>query len=277
MRPARFRLAPLSLKSADCSHAGCGKMTEDSPIHDDSTASGKPPIDLVVQFLNATRTRATYGAVAEVIGGIAQGVAARLGEKRPEASWIVNGESGLPTGYAADQLHRCLRERDEIIASGAVLGERLRAWSAERSDPSLLLEKALRVAVLSHAGQSQKDGRPYILHPLALVAAVSSPEAKMVAALHDVVEDTATTLDDLQREGFPEVVVAAVECLTHRDGEAYDAYIDRIAGNALAREVKLADLVDNMDVRRLPELRDRDLERLRKYHRAWKRLSRMPA
>jgi len=224
---------------------------------------------IVVEFLNSARIRATYGAVAEVIGGIAQGVSQRLGEKRPEASWIVNGDTRLPTGYAPTEMHPLLCCRDEIIRSGADLHARIVAWR-----DSSLVEKAVRIAVEAHSGQRQKNGLPYVLHPIGLMHAVSGPRAMMVAALHDVVEDSATTLDDLRREGFPEEVVTAVDCLTHRGDEEYDSYLERVAANELAREVKLADLVNNMDITRLPELRDKDCERLRKYHRAWTRLTR---
>lgn len=134
------------------------------------------------------------------------------------------------------------------------------------------LQRAIEIAVEAHKGQVQKSGLPYVLHPLALMGTVSSIEAKIAAVLHDVVEDTPWTLDDLQREGFSDVVVEALDCLTHREGVDYDTYIEQIAGNALAREVKLADLKDNMNFRRIPELKSKDLARLEKYHKAWFKL-----
>jgi (p)ppGpp synthase/HD superfamily hydrolase len=88
----------------------------------------------------------------------------------------------------------------------------------------------------------------------------------MVAVLHDVVEDTDWTIDKLRSNGFPEVVLTAVESVTHREGESYDAFVVRAAANPIARKVKLADLEDNMDVRRIDDLADRDLDRIRKYH-----------
>ena len=95
--------------------------------------------------------------------------------------------------------------------------------------------------------------------------------AKIAAVLHDVVEDSAWTLDQLREEGFSEEVIHAVDALTHREGEEYMAYVARAAANPLARLVKLADLEDNMDIRRLPVLRDKDIERIRRYHaaRSW--------
>lgn len=134
------------------------------------------------------------------------------------------------------------------------------------------LQRALEIAVAAHRGQRQKNGLPYVLHPLTLLQAVGSVDAKIVAALHDVVEDSHWTLDELRREGFSARVLEALDRLSRRDGEDYDAYIERVGADPLAREVKLADLADNMNLRRIPELRPKDLERLDKYHRAWRRL-----
>jgi (p)ppGpp synthase/HD superfamily hydrolase len=96
-----------------------------------------------------------------------------------------------------------------------------------------------------------------------------------VGLLHDVVEDSPTTLDDLRREGFPEYIVQAVDCLTKREGEPYDQFVDRTKTNKLAIAVKLNDLEDNMDVRRAPRLEEKDLERLNKYLKAWHQLVRL--
>src|SRR5262249_4397457 len=90
----------------------------------------------------------------------------------------------------------------------------------------------------------------------------------MAAVLHDVVEDTPTTLDDLRREGFPQAVVEAVDCLTRREDESYDEFIARIKPNALARRVKIADLEDNMDLSRIPHPTDKDLARIERYRKA---------
>ena len=98
---------------------------------------------------------------------------------------------------------------------------------------------------------------------------MSSETEMMAAILHDVVEDTAWTLDKLRQAGFAAEVVQAVECLTHRDHETYDEFIARVRTNAIASKVKLADLEDNMDMRRLSTLTEKDAERLHKYHRAW--------
>ena len=107
------------------------------------------------------------------------------------------------------------------------------------------LETAIRIAVTAHAGQRDKGGEAYITHPLRLMAAVDGEEAKIVAVLHDVIEDTAVTIDDLRRERFSETVLTAVACVTHRRDEPYADYIVRCKRHPLARQVKLADLADN--------------------------------
>jgi (p)ppGpp synthase/HD superfamily hydrolase len=95
---------------------------------------------------------------------------------------------------------------------------------------------------------------------------------RIVAVLHDVVEDTGRTFDDLRRLGYSDEVLAALDCVTRCKGESYEAFIERAAQNPVARRVKLADLEDNMDVRRLTEVTEKDAERLAKYVRAWRRL-----
>lgn len=130
------------------------------------------------------------------------------------------------------------------------------------------LERAIEIAAKAHAGQVDKAGQPYVLHPLRMMLAVTTPEARMAAVLHDVVEDTAVTLEELRDEGFPAAVISAVEALTKRDGEDYETFIRRVAPNPIAREVKLADLRDNSDLSRILEPTERDRERVKKYRRA---------
>jgi (p)ppGpp synthase/HD superfamily hydrolase len=132
-----------------------------------------------------------------------------------------------------------------------------------------LLEKAIEIAVRAHAGQKGKDGSPYILHPLRLMTRLGTDEERMAAVLHDVVEDTEVTLDELRNAGFPEEVLTAVRLLTHEEGISYEDYVRRLKPHPIARRIKLADLEDNSDIRRLSGIEERDLERLRKYHRAW--------
>ena len=135
-----------------------------------------------------------------------------------------------------------------------------------------LLEKAIQIAVRAHAGQEDRAGRPYILHPIQVMCRVHAEVEKTVAILHDTVEDTELTLENLRQEGFPEEIIAAVDCLTKREGEPYEALIQRAKANPLARPVKLADLEDNMDPRRNTQVTDKDLARFGRYLRAWHEL-----
>lgn len=131
------------------------------------------------------------------------------------------------------------------------------------------LERAISVAVEAHAGHVDKAGRPYVLHPLRVMANCNSEAAKIVGVLHDVVEDTHWTLAKLRAEGFDEEVLTAMDAVTRMDGEPYFKYCRRAADDALAREVKRADLIDNMDVSRLaPPLTDKDWGRLCRYYEA---------
>jgi (p)ppGpp synthase/HD superfamily hydrolase len=139
------------------------------------------------------------------------------------------------------------------------------------------LAHAIAIAALAHENDVDKAGAPYILHPLRMMTQMTSDEARMTAVLHDVVEDhlqDGWTFDRLQAEGIPAPVVTALRCVTKlTEDEDYDEFMRRAAANPVARMVKLADLEDNMNMLRITELRDRDLDRLRKYHRAWHWLS----
>lgn len=130
------------------------------------------------------------------------------------------------------------------------------------------LGRAIAIAAQAHQEQRDKADAPYILHPLRMMAQLRSKPEMIVAVLHDLIEDTPWTLEQLRAEGFSDDVLTAIDCLTRRDDESYEAFIERAGGNTLARRVKLADLEDNMDLRRIAEVTDKDLERLRKYHRA---------
>jgi (p)ppGpp synthase/HD superfamily hydrolase len=134
------------------------------------------------------------------------------------------------------------------------------------------LEDALALAVQAHHGQRDKAGQPYILHPLRVMMRLESEAERTVALLHDVVEDTPWTLERLRALGYPEGVLAALDALTRREGETYEAFIERLRPDPLARRVKLADLEDNMDVRRLTQVTPEDTERLARYRAAWARL-----
>ena len=127
------------------------------------------------------------------------------------------------------------------------------------------IERAIEIAARGHAGQIDKGGEPYIFHPLRLMFAVESPLEKMTAVLHDVVEDTDWTLDQLRKEGFPQEVVDAVDALTKREGETRVDAGRRAAINEIARAVKLADVNDNMRLTRITDPTAKDLARLEEY------------
>ncbi len=136
------------------------------------------------------------------------------------------------------------------------------------------LEKAMFIAVKAHQGQKDKAGEPYILHSLRVMLRMTS-EAEMIAAvLHDIVEDTYWTTADLRKEGFAEEILEVVDCLTRRKKESYEEFIERVERTPVARKIKLADLEDNMDMRRISEPTEKDWQRLKKYHRTWLRLAR---
>ena len=130
------------------------------------------------------------------------------------------------------------------------------------------LENAIRTAAVAHSGQVDKASAAYILHPLRLMCRAKTETEKMVAVLHDVVEDTDWTLARLRELAIPEEVLVAVDCLTRRGDETYEAFIERTKTNRLALAVKLADLEDNMDIYRLGTLTPKDMDRLNKYKRA---------
>lgn len=137
-----------------------------------------------------------------------------------------------------------------------------------------LLERALDIAVRCHRGQRDKGGFPYLLHVVEVVRGCrGNPEAMVVAALHDCVEDGGTSLETLAGEGFPAWVLGAVDALTRREGETWEAYLERVKRDPLARRVKRADLESNLDVRRLPQVEARSAMRLERYRKAWEELA----
>lgn len=130
------------------------------------------------------------------------------------------------------------------------------------------VEKALSIAYAAHSGQTDKAGQPYILHPVIVAMSQSSDAAKCVALLHDVVEDTDITIEDLKADGFSQEVIEAVQLLTHDEGVNYFDYVMAIAENDLAKSVKLADLAHNSDLSRLPNVTENDIKRVEKYKKA---------
>lgn len=125
----------------------------------------------------------------------------------------------------------------------------------------------------AHAGQVDKAGMPYIGHVMRVMQAGKTIDEKIVGVLHDVVEDTTWTFDALLAEGFPVHIVDALRCVTKlSDDEPYESFINRVKTNPLVVAVKINDLTDNMDIRRLQTLTDADVQRLRKYLKAYQSL-----
>ncbi|MEO0556958.1 MAG: HD domain-containing protein [Bacteroidota bacterium] len=130
------------------------------------------------------------------------------------------------------------------------------------------LERAIVIATEAHAGERDKGGAHYILHPLRVMLSMTTEAEQIAAVLHDVVEDSEWTLDALRGEGFSEEVVRAIDHLTRRDGETYAAFVQRAGEDPVAARVKAADLIDNMDLSRIANPTARDHERIAKYKRA---------
>ena len=139
------------------------------------------------------------------------------------------------------------------------------------------LQRAIEIATEAHKGQFDKAGRDYIEHPLRVMEMGKTEEEKIVGVLHDVVEDTPWTFEALEAEGFAPEIIAALKCVTKvSENENYDDFIERVKKNPLAVAVKINDLSDNMDIRRLPYLSDKDVKRLKKYLKAYKKLTGEP-
>ena len=129
------------------------------------------------------------------------------------------------------------------------------------------LERAIEIAVEAHHGQKDKNGMPYILHPLRLMFQMKSFNEKMVAVLHDVVEDSDWSLDDLKKEGFNGEVIKAVSLLTREEKDTYDEFVQKAASNPISKAVKIADITDNLDLSRIPKMTEKDVARVKKYQR----------
>jgi (p)ppGpp synthase/HD superfamily hydrolase len=132
-----------------------------------------------------------------------------------------------------------------------------------------LLGKVLVLATNAHAGQFDRGGNPYILHPMKVMHYLKSDDEELqcMALLHDVVEDTKTTWDDLRDIGCTERVINGVKALTKMPGESYDQYKERVFANPDAMKVKMADLRHNTDIRRLKGVTEKDIIRMEKYNR----------
>ena len=136
-----------------------------------------------------------------------------------------------------------------------------------------LTKKALVISFNAHKEQVDKSGMPYVYHPYRIAEQMEDEYSTCVALLHDVVEDSDITLDDLKNKGFPQEVIEAIALMTHDDDTPYFDYIKRIKTNPIATAVKLADLQDNSNYERLDKVEIKDLQRLEKYREAKRILS----
>lgn len=132
-----------------------------------------------------------------------------------------------------------------------------------------LLGKVLVLATNAHEGQFDRGKNPYILHPLKVMHYLKTDDEELqcIALLHDVIEDTKTTWQDLEEIGCTERVINAVRALTKMPGQSYDEYKEGVFANVDAMRVKLCDLRHNTDIRRLKGITDKDIERIAKYNR----------
>ena len=128
-------------------------------------------------------------------------------------------------------------------------------------------ELALQIAQKAHAGQVDKAGKDYILHPMTVASYMDTDIEKTIAYLHDVLEDTDVTVDAL-RKIFPNEIVDTLITLTHRKDESYFEYISRVSTSKLAKKMKVADLLHNLDITRIKEPTKQDYQRLEKYKKA---------
>lgn len=134
---------------------------------------------------------------------------------------------------------------------------------------TITLERAIALAAEAHAGQVDKVGTPYILHPLRVMQAQNTVDAMIVAVFHDVVEDCkGWSFERLAAEGFTTDMIEALRSVTKVEGEAYEDFVRRAAANPIGRAVKIADLRDNLDISRIAQLTERDMARVNKYKRA---------
>ena len=128
-----------------------------------------------------------------------------------------------------------------------------------------MLNLAIKIAVDSHRDQIDKGGNPYILHPLRVMLSMNNESDRICALLHDVIEDSVLTFDDLRNYGFTEELLQTIECLTKRVGEPYESFVKRVLADKRAIRIKIADIEDNMDLSRISNISEADLKRVKKY------------
>ncbi len=136
-----------------------------------------------------------------------------------------------------------------------------------------LTKKALKLSFMAHKNQVDKSGMPYVYHPFHLAEQMETEDTVIVALLHDVVEDTDYTLEDIRGMGFPEQVIEALALMTHDKSVPYMDYVAKIKNNPIAKAVKLADLKHNSDLSRLDIVDEKSVKRIEKYKQATKMLN----
>ena len=129
-------------------------------------------------------------------------------------------------------------------------------------------KKAMKLCYEAHKDQVDKSGLPYVFHPAHVAEQMTDEATTIVALLHDVVEDTDYTLEDLAAEGFEKEILEAVALMTHEDDVPYLDYVAKLKNNPIARAVKLADLAHNSDLSRIGEIDEETRKRLEKYKKA---------
>ena len=130
------------------------------------------------------------------------------------------------------------------------------------------IEQALQIAIEAHKGQNDLEGKPYILHVLRVMHSVNTDKQKITAILHDVVEDTDWTFDKLKQEGFSDEIVKAIDSVTKRKGEEYLTFVNRSNKNVIGRIVKIADITDNIDIKRIKKPTKKTFEMMKRYRKA---------
>ncbi len=138
------------------------------------------------------------------------------------------------------------------------------------------LEDAINLAIQAHKGHVDKTGQPYIMHVLRVMFRMESERDMIIGVLHDLIEDTPYTVEDLRKMGYPEDILEALDSLSKRENEAYEEYISRVMKNPAAVPIKKADLDDHMDIHRFPYLTEKDIKRLRRYMKAMLKLTELP-
>jgi len=168
---------------------------------------------------------------------------------------------------------RCMRAKNHILQSIIACGklELQNKTEDKKMAYSIDVAAARALATKAHEGQTDKAGLPYITHPERVALRMESPELQVIGWLHDTVEDTPIALQDIEGAFGPETA-AAVDAISRRDGEKWSDYLDRVAANPMARQVKISDLIDNSNLSRIPHVTLKDVERQKKYNKALKKL-----